>query len=555
MLYKLLTLVTNGDKIVLEKLNSCVTSSTEDSDDDDFAIRVDHKFLVDEDPRNLTLVKDLLNLPRKLTSNIMTPPAITTFVERRWNRTKPMFVLSFVLYLIFLVLYSTFLGMMYTRNNDDNLIRIPVQLPQTCDALIPQARTLSASDEPEMMKRAGLSEDDQAIDVSLGVLLPDGISSRGVKNKNKAKGRNKNKKDDGDYEIKLEVIKEKKNKTRVTRAKNKERLFSGCSARRRWSDLSLCTVEALLLVSIIILLTVEAWQVLALGKDYFLELENWFELLVLGLASCTMGLKAELDILAIVASVGICLAWIELIFLFGRYPSLGGSFSIMYYSITKRVVKTALGLILLVFAFAFAFFIIHFDNSNESFEDVPKSLVKSFVMVLGEFEFNDLWESSESASSGLSQVFTMMLLVGLIMFGTIIMINLIVAIIITDIAWLQKVSKQQVLRNQVNITTISANIAHNIYVCPGSSRCTDSRSSVHVQMFVDQSRGHGEIVVKVNILDDIAIFPHIDFFNSRQLEVWVCVHSVCKCGRMRPASDTRERLLEIINNDSGSGKY
>jgi len=301
-------------------------------------------------------------------------------------------------------------------------------------------------------------------------------------------------------------------------AKNKERLFSGCSARRRWSDLSLCTVEALLLVSIIILLTVEAWQVLALGKDYFLELENWFELLVLGLASCTMGLKAELDILAIVASVGICLAWIELIFLFGRYPSLGGSFSIMYYSITKRVVKTALGLILLVFAFAFAFFIIHFDNSNESFEDVPKSLVKSFVMVLGEFEFNDLWESSESASSGLSQVFTMMLLVGLIMFGTIIMINLIVAIIITDIAWLQKVSKQQVLRNQ-------AHHAVQIHALQSMFKCLSTR-------VVDTERS-----------------------LSRQLEVWVCVHSVCKCGRMRPASDTRERLLEIINNDSGSGKY
>ena len=66
LLYNLLTLVTNGDKIVLEKLDSCITSSSEDSDDDDFAIRVDHKFLVDEDPRNLTLVKDLLNLPRNL---------------------------------------------------------------------------------------------------------------------------------------------------------------------------------------------------------------------------------------------------------------------------------------------------------------------------------------------------------------------------------------------------------------------------------------------------------------------------------------------------------
>ena len=453
LLYNLLTLVTNGDKIVLEKLDSCITSSTEDSDDDDFSIRVDHKFLVDEDPRNLTLVKDLLNLPRKLTSNILTHPAITTFIEKRWARTRPMFILSFVLYLIFLLLYSTFLGMMYTRNNDsDNFIRIPVQLPQSCDALIPQARTLTASDQPEILQRVGRFDDDQSIDVSVGLLVPDGISGRGVaKNKDhNAVGRNKNKKDDGEYEIKLEVIKEKKNKTRRTRAKTKHSLFSGCSGRRRWSDVSLCTVEALLLISILILLIVEAWQILALGKDYFLELENWFELLVLGLASCTMGLKSELDILAIVASVGICLAWIELIFLFGRYPSLGGSFSIMYYSITKRVVKTALGLILLVFAFAFAFFIIHFDNSNEAFENVPKSIVKSFVMVLGEFEFNDLWESSEFASSGLSQVFTMMLLVGLIMFGTIIMINLIVAIIITDIAWLQKVSKQQVLRNQVN---------------------------------------------------------------------------------------------------------
>merc|ERR1719245_1645514 len=184
LLYNLLTLVTNGDKIVLEKLDSCITTSTEDTDDDDFAIRVDHKFLVDEDPRNLTL------------------PAITTFIERRWARTRPMFILSFVLYLIFLLLYSAFLGMMYTRNNDDNLIRIPVQLPLTCDALIPQARSLTASDEPKLLQRGGLFDDDQAIDVSVGQ-LDDGISGRGANKKQQGVGRNKNKKDDGEYEIKL----------------------------------------------------------------------------------------------------------------------------------------------------------------------------------------------------------------------------------------------------------------------------------------------------------------------------------------------------------------
>ena len=64
-------------------------------------------------------------------------------------------------------------------------------------------------------------------------------------------------------------------------------------------------------------------------------------------------------------------------------------------------------------------------------------------------EFDDLWSSSESAKSKLSQMFTMLLLIGVILLGTIIMINLIVAIIITDIDWLKKISQQQVLRNKV----------------------------------------------------------------------------------------------------------
>ena len=75
-------------------------------------------------------------------------------------------------------------------------------------------------------------------------------------------------------------------------------------------------------------------------------------------------------------------------------------------------------------------------------------------------------------------------------------------------------------------------------------------------MFVQPSRGHGEIMVEVNILNDVALFfeLHLNLFSHRQLEVWVCVHSVCRCGRMRPDSATRDRLLEIIDNE-GSGKY
>ena len=38
-------------------------------------------------------------------------------------------------------------------------------------------------------------------------------------------------------------------------------------------------------------------------------------------------------------------------------------------------------------------------------------------MVLGEFEFDELWNNSESSSSGVSQTFTMLLLTGVIVLG------------------------------------------------------------------------------------------------------------------------------------------
>ena len=72
--------MTNGDKIVLDKLDSCISASGKDEDDDDFAVLVNHKLLLSEDSSNLGLVKDLLVLPRKRTSAVLTHPVVTTFI-------------------------------------------------------------------------------------------------------------------------------------------------------------------------------------------------------------------------------------------------------------------------------------------------------------------------------------------------------------------------------------------------------------------------------------------------------------------------------------------
>ena len=142
----------------------------------------------------------------------------------------------------------------------------------------------------------------------------------------------------------------------------------------------------------------------------------------------------------------------------------------MYYSITKRIVKTALGFVILVCAFTFAFFIIHFGNESESFDNIGRSFLKIFVMVLGEFEFDDLWSNSETSSSKLSRIVTMILLVGLIILGSMIMVNLIVAIIISDIEWLNKIAKEQALLNQVLFKNIFS-LHHCNFFCRLTMLC------------------------------------------------------------------------------------
>ena len=55
----------------MDKLDACITATGEDVDEDDYAVVVDHRYLVDEDPRNMVLIKDLLHLPNKVSTKVL----------------------------------------------------------------------------------------------------------------------------------------------------------------------------------------------------------------------------------------------------------------------------------------------------------------------------------------------------------------------------------------------------------------------------------------------------------------------------------------------------
>ena len=112
---KLLTKVTNGDKIVREKLDTYVSTSNKDENAADFAVVVDHRGLVDEDKKGLLLLKDILDLPRnKMTERIMSHPVITTFIHKRWP--KWLFRTMTAVYVFFVIFYTFYVLFLFTIN-------------------------------------------------------------------------------------------------------------------------------------------------------------------------------------------------------------------------------------------------------------------------------------------------------------------------------------------------------------------------------------------------------------------------------------------------------
>ena len=421
LLFYLLTMVKNGDLVALQKLDSAIVLEDNEDEPDDPSIWIDHSGLVDEKYSTNNILKDLLTFPRSKTSKILRHPVMETFIKQRWRRTKAIFISSFCLYLIFLVLYSSFLGLLFFRQ----------ARAKGFDSRVSTFRSSQCPGSPKMAPaNLFLATNTTRVKIPMESIAENVTSKPKTSN---------------DFYSLVARIRKSRISSRV---KQNVGTFSGCTADKRFRDLTLCSIEVMFTGVLALHMAEGAWECLALGLRYFKELENWLKILVFSFASVSLSSESNIEVLKIFSSLGICLSWLELIFMVGRYPFLGGRFSIMFYSISKRIVQSALAFFIMVIAFGFAFFIINFGSEGEQFENPWKSLLKIFVMVLGEFEFDNLYDNSSTSS--LNLIFTMILLIGLIVAGSVIMLNLIVAFIITDVHNLLETSRDQVIVNQVN---------------------------------------------------------------------------------------------------------
>lgn len=217
-----------------------------------------------------------------------------------------------------------------------------------------------------------------------------------------------------------------------------------------------------LIVCLVLLLIWEGFQAARLGRLYIREIENYIELFVFLSAICLLIYKSklipdevEVEVLRGIIAMGICLGWIELIFIAGRIRHIGGEFSMMFYNIIHRVGKYFLIICAMVLGYSFAFMVLHYCLENikdeeRIFKDVGESFMRTLTLSLGEYEFGNT--SNTFSENVIRRGFLMLLLITLIIFGSLTIYNLFVAVVITDVTELRDSVFRQ---NMLNIGQLS----------------------------------------------------------------------------------------------------
>jgi hypothetical protein len=356
----------------------------------------------DGSPRQTRVVKELLDLracsregeQREAYTRLISHPVIATFIHLKWAKSQWYFYVNSTIFALFLILYSLYISHLFARPEqfcENN------QVEGEVDFAFPQK--MSADQEG---KKVGCSPMARTAFY-------------------------------------------------MERSKN-ELSFLGS-----WDD-GFLVAEIFFFLLLTLLALFELYQAFVLRLQYLKELENLIEWVVIISAGVTIMTKQTLvDVTAEnsafvrgIAAIRIGAAWMELIFIIGRYPFRGGDFSIMYYNIIRKTFRYVIAMGLMVCGFAFAFMVVNFGLEGDIFQNPSKSVMTTLTMTLGEFNFGDLYEAF--GNDVVSRGFAMFLLLLLIVLGTITMVNLFVVVIISDLSKLQQEVFHQSL---VNMATAS----------------------------------------------------------------------------------------------------
>ncbi|XP_076628466.1 transient receptor potential channel pyrexia [Colletes latitarsis] len=133
-------------------------------------------------------------------------------------------------------------------------------------------------------------------------------------------------------------------------------------------------------------------------------------------------------------SVAILLGWIEMMLLVGRLP-MYGYYALMFSTVLKNILKVLLAFVCLIVGFALSFAVLF--HGNDQFRDSWRAVVKTVVMMMGEYEYGALFSDEKNGSSFLPATSRLVFL-AFVMLASIVLMNLMIGLAVNDIQGLEK---------------------------------------------------------------------------------------------------------------------
>eukprot|EP00092_Neocalanus_flemingeri_P028468 GFUD01030913.1.p1 GENE.GFUD01030913.1~~GFUD01030913.1.p1 ORF type:complete len:752 (+),score=115.18 GFUD01030913.1:114-2369(+) len=159
-----------------------------------------------------------------------------------------------------------------------------------------------------------------------------------------------------------------------------------------------------------------------------------------------------------VASLSCLLLWVEMMFLVGKLPRFGIHVQ-MFKSVTWKMFEFSVAYVCLAIGFMMAFMILF--SSEEPYKQFPGSLVSILVMMLGEINYQDLYYPKKQVISeetiedklgyqqfpGTAQI----IIILFVLIFSIVIMNLLVGLAVSDISALWKTGKRDQLIAQIEL--------------------------------------------------------------------------------------------------------
>lgn len=153
----------------------------------------------------------------------------------------------------------------------------------------------------------------------------------------------------------------------------------------------------------------EGMQVYYLGRNYFKEFVNYLELVLYSATILFMfpflaeDLDSSIDELTNPwreikwnsGAVAILLAWANLLLYLKRFPFFG-LYVVMFIDVFVTLIRVLLVFSIFIIGFALSFYLL-LDN-DDGFKHIGRSIIKTGVMTIGEFEFNDIFTENYNNS-------------------------------------------------------------------------------------------------------------------------------------------------------------